>query len=66
VARCEKFISKLQTEDNNDEIDSNEEGENPYKADEEDEYALVQNQGKKSKRAKNKTRTNKFFYVKFF
>lgn len=40
--RCEKFLNKLQTDDNNDELESNDEDGNEYKNKEDDEdYGLL-------------------------
>lgn len=40
--RCEKFINKIQTEDNNEEMDSNEDLDNIYRNEEgEDDYGLM-------------------------
>lgn len=39
--RCEKFLNKIQTEENNEEMDSNEDLDNIYKTEEEDDYALL-------------------------
>jgi hypothetical protein len=62
AARCEKFINGLQAEEGNDEIDSNEElgGEGGIPADEDlDEYnMLAGSTGKRTKKAKGKTKTN--------
>lgn len=51
-------------------MDSNEDLNDAYNRGEDggtdpDDYSLMSGQAKKSKRAKNNTRTNKFFYVKF-
>lgn len=71
--RCEKFLNKLQaSEDNgNDEgMDSNEDFDQVYgyksSLEEEDDYSgMMGFSGKRKKSAKNNTRTDKFFYVKF-
>ena len=66
--RCEKFLNKLDTQDNNEgDMESNEDlMETTAKNEDEDEYGSTGMIGaKKSKRAKNNTKTNKWFYVKF-
>jgi hypothetical protein len=65
--RCEKFINSIQQEEGNDEIDSNEEIDGALPAeDEADEYNLLSGTGKRVKKAKGKTKTDKKFFFKFF
>jgi hypothetical protein len=67
AARCEKFITSIQQEEGNDEVDSNEELENNNQIeDEADEYGLLSGTGKRTKKAKGKTKTDKNFFFKFF
>lgn len=63
--RCERFMNNMQTEEGNDEIDSNEDIENNFQNDEDDEYNLLSGTGKKIKRSKGKTKTDKAFFLKF-
>eukprot|EP00347_Sterkiella_histriomuscorum_P000937 403373955 len=64
--RCERFINNLQTEEGNDDIDSNEDIENNLANDEDDEYTLLSGTGKRMKKAKGRTKTDKNFFFKFF
>lgn len=64
--RCERFINNLQTEEGNDDIDSNEDIENNLANEEEDEYSLLSGTGKRIKKAKGRTKTDKNFFFKFF
>ena len=63
--RCERFISNLQAEEGNDDIDSNEDIENNMQQDEDDEYNLLSGAGKRLKKAKGKTKTDLKFFLKF-
>jgi hypothetical protein len=63
--RCERFINNLQTEEGNDEIDSNEDIENNLAQEEEDEYSLLSGTGKRIKKPKGRTKTDKSFFFKF-
>jgi hypothetical protein len=67
-ARCEKFINGLQAEEGNDEIDSNEEIDGAMPAEDDlDEYnMLAGTTGKRTKKAKGKTKTDTQFFLKFF
>ena len=63
--KCEKFLNKLHAEENNDELESNDELDmGSQKEDGDDDYGLLSGQERK-KRAVNKTRTDKSFYLKF-
>lgn len=64
--RCERFINNLQTEEGNDDIDSNEDIENNLANEEDDEYSLLGGTGKRIKKAKGRTKTDKNFFFKFF
>ena len=63
--RCERFMNNLQAEEGNDEIDSNEDFENNLNNDEDDEYNLLSGSGKRIKKSKGKTKTDKKFFLKF-
>jgi hypothetical protein len=78
--RCEKFITKLQSEDNQEDVESNNDelmmmnnGESGFRSgmsgEEEDEYGLsAMNEGNRAgpkKRARGMTKASKMFYVKF-
>lgn len=63
--RCERFMNNMQTEEGNDEIDSNEDIENNFQNEDDDEYNLLSGTGKKMKRSKGKTKTDKAFFLKF-
>lgn len=64
--RCERFINNLQTEEGNDDIDSNEDIENNIANEEDEEYSLLSGTGKRIKKAKGRTKTDKNFFLKFF
>jgi|LauGreDrversion4_2_1035121.scaffolds.fasta_scaffold230816_1 hypothetical protein len=68
AARCEKFINGLQAEEGNDDIESNEEIEGGIaQEDDLDEYnMLAGSSGKRTKKAKGKTKTDTQFFLKFF
>lgn len=67
ASKCEKFINGLQTEEGNDEIESNEDIDGALPAeDEAEEYGLLAGTGKRIKKAKGKTKTDKKFFFKFF
>jgi hypothetical protein len=55
----------MQTEEGNDEIDSNEDIENNFQPEDDDEYNLLSGTGKKIKKSKGKTKTDKAFFLKF-
>jgi hypothetical protein len=63
--RCERFINNLQTEEGNDDIDSNEDIENNLANEEEDEYNLLSGTGKRVKKPKGRTKTDRKFFFKF-
>jgi len=67
ATRCEKFINSLQQEEGNDEIDSNEDIDGGLPAeDEADEYGMLAGTGKRVKKAKGRTKTDRQFFFKFF
>lgn len=65
--RCEKFINNMQAEEGNDDIDSNEDIEGGIAGavddDLNDEYNLLSGTGKKIKKAKGRTKTDKKFFL---
>lgn len=66
AARCEKFINSLQAEEGNEEIESHDEmdGEMPVE-EEAEEYNLLAGSSQRIKKAKNKTKTEQSFFLKF-
>lgn len=65
--KCERFLNKLETEDNNEEIDSNEDMADYDKDGIEDLNDFSQHGVRaknKNKRAKNFIKTNNVFYLK--
>lgn len=80
--KCDRFLLKLQSEENADDVDSNNDemlmmmGESGFRPggagsghEEDDDYTQGQNNNnngtERKKRAKNMTKTNKLFYLKF-
>jgi len=63
--RCERFMNNMVAEEGNDDIDSNEDIENNMQNDDDDEYNLLSGTGRKQKKAKGRTRTDKKFFLKF-
>jgi hypothetical protein len=56
--KCEKFINNLNAEEGNDDIESNEDGEEGLINDDDDSYNLLSGSAKRAKKAKGRTRTD--------
>lgn len=65
ATKCERFLTNLNTEEGNDDIDSNEDIEGTLQPDDDDEYNLLSQGGKKMKKIKGKTKTDVKFFIKF-